>query len=381
MFNPFARRRPEIEEAEPGAEPPMRAAALMGHFESLGDNCEFGLAQRGCGAEPLGLFRFSNAPMAPLLEALESRFVHYGSEGDIEIVAGANDELFCQSRRYWFAYHTGDLAATGKPAAILPREMRRIEYLKGRLLSDLAGGEKILVRKGPPGESGPEIEALFEAVRRLGPNALLWVVEADGAHPPGSVDVLRNGLLKGYVARFAPYEEATAVDLESWIEVCRNAYRLWRGLGEIRLARPGPNVLEPAAEALASLAGAGPDAPSREGFAVEAHRLRTGVDVVAHRALRGPARGGTTCVVSLWVWIPASFTGERVGVQYGPHRRAWREADLAQCESWQRIWASAKVPKNRTLADPTLVVAGGRDGDVLYAADWQLREGFTPDAS
>ena len=47
---------------------------LVLQFESLGDNCEFGLVQRKAGAEPLGLLRFSSAPLPRLVRALRERF-------------------------------------------------------------------------------------------------------------------------------------------------------------------------------------------------------------------------------------------------------------------------------------------------------------------
>ena len=56
--------------------------ALMLDFESLGENCEFGLVQRRCGIEPLGLLRFSSTPLPPLLHALRERFAGMGAAGD-----------------------------------------------------------------------------------------------------------------------------------------------------------------------------------------------------------------------------------------------------------------------------------------------------------
>src|SRR5690348_3255112 len=53
---------------------------LMLAFESLGDNCEFGLVQRQAGAEPLGLLRFTGiflpieVRLQKLVAALEHRF-------------------------------------------------------------------------------------------------------------------------------------------------------------------------------------------------------------------------------------------------------------------------------------------------------------------
>jgi hypothetical protein len=47
---------------------------LVLNFESIGDNCEFGLVQRMAGAEPLGLLRFSSTPLPLLVRALRARF-------------------------------------------------------------------------------------------------------------------------------------------------------------------------------------------------------------------------------------------------------------------------------------------------------------------
>src|SRR5260370_7223758 len=51
----------------------LSARELMYRFASLGDNCEFGLVQRRCGAEPLGLFRFATIDVKDLARALEAR--------------------------------------------------------------------------------------------------------------------------------------------------------------------------------------------------------------------------------------------------------------------------------------------------------------------
>lgn len=55
-------------------------AEILGQFESLGDNCEFGLVQRIGGIEPLGLLRFAGFHIPVeyrlnrLLDALERGF-------------------------------------------------------------------------------------------------------------------------------------------------------------------------------------------------------------------------------------------------------------------------------------------------------------------
>jgi len=64
--------RPRLTEL--GARPivGLSAQELMYRFESLGDNCEFGLVQRRCGAEPLGLFRFASIGTEQVARALEA---------------------------------------------------------------------------------------------------------------------------------------------------------------------------------------------------------------------------------------------------------------------------------------------------------------------
>ena len=47
---------------------------IASKFQSMGQDCEFGLVQRPCGAEPLGLFRFCNIWLHDLIQCLRSEF-------------------------------------------------------------------------------------------------------------------------------------------------------------------------------------------------------------------------------------------------------------------------------------------------------------------
>jgi hypothetical protein len=47
---------------------------------------------------------------------------------------------------------------------------------------------------------------------------------ADAAHPPGTIEPVTTGLIKGYIDRLAPADDATNVSLQSWIALCRKAY-------------------------------------------------------------------------------------------------------------------------------------------------------------
>src|SRR6516225_7169551 len=49
-------------------------AAVLRHFESLGDNCEFGFVQRANGYEDGGLFRWSISPLEKLILCFDENF-------------------------------------------------------------------------------------------------------------------------------------------------------------------------------------------------------------------------------------------------------------------------------------------------------------------
>jgi hypothetical protein len=200
---------------------------LMMRFESLGENCEFGLAQRRCGAEPLGLLRFASAPLPVLLAGLKTRFEGVGEPDQIEIrVSGNRQEYLVIDRRYGFLYHPWVLVGEADPEDIRRREEKRLPFLKRKLVEDLAEGRKIFVYRGMRRLPQPLVLRLVAAMREYGPTTLLWVELQDDEHPAGTVEVLTTGLLKGYIDRFAPGENAHALSLDCWISLCRSACRL-----------------------------------------------------------------------------------------------------------------------------------------------------------
>jgi hypothetical protein len=108
------------------------------------------------------------------------------------------------------------------------QESARLKFLRRKLMEELQASEKIFVYKRNGTVSEEEILALHLALTRHGNNTLLWVVPADRTRPSGTVEVMMNGLLKGYIDRFAPEENAHAFLFEDWIKVCANAYLLSR---------------------------------------------------------------------------------------------------------------------------------------------------------
>jgi hypothetical protein len=199
---------------------------LMMQFESLGENCEFGLAQRRCGAEPLGLLRFASTPLSALLPAVKHRFEGLGEPDQIEVrVSDNGSEYLVYDRRYGVLYHPWSLVGEAAPEDILRREVSRLPLLKRKLIEDFEEGRKIFVYRGMQPLTHVLVSRLFAALREYGPCALLWVELQDAAHPAGTVEMLDDGLLKGYIDRFAPGENAHDLSLDCWVDICRNAYR------------------------------------------------------------------------------------------------------------------------------------------------------------
>ncbi|MFH6782592.1 MULTISPECIES: hypothetical protein [Methylobacterium] len=353
----------------PAAPAGLTAASLLGAFESLGDNCEFGIAQRYAGIDPLGLFRLSSAPIADLTHAVETRFAHYGAPGDIEVRVGAGDYLFCHSRRYAFAYHTGDTAPRVKPADIVDREIRRVAYLKERLLADLAAGEKILVRKGPPGETEAAVRRLLAALRAIGPVTLLRVCAADAGAASSVTGQVANhvvwrgeGLMQGALPHFAPYAAATDADLEGWLAVCGRAYALRHSLvAPPPLAPAGPPLFAAPDTVRHTLPAAAPEPGALTGA----------------RPVSG-LRPNRLHTVAAEIRLPEDFRGTRAAltfVEAAPHAR--READPARRGTWQTVYTAARTRKRQSGAEVALMLAGPA-GTAVETRNWRVTEGCLP---
>jgi hypothetical protein len=85
--------------------PELPLGELMMCFESIGENCEFGLVQRRCGAEPLGLFRFASAPLPKLLAGLEARFEGLSDPDNLEVQLSPNQrEYMVHDRKFQLLY-------------------------------------------------------------------------------------------------------------------------------------------------------------------------------------------------------------------------------------------------------------------------------------
>jgi len=199
-------------------------------FESLGENCEFGLFQRRCDAEPLGLLRFSSTFMRNLIRGIDNQFDGLGRAEDIEprLEGESRREYMIHEKKFGLVYHT--FVYEGQRSVWLMREQEsaRLKFLLRKFMEELAAGEKIFVYKRNASVSEEEILPLHMALNRYGENTLLWVLPAVPDRPAGTVEVMMPGLLKGYIDRFAPDINAHDFSFDGWLRVCANACALDR---------------------------------------------------------------------------------------------------------------------------------------------------------
>jgi hypothetical protein len=206
--------------------------SVLAEFESLGDNCEFGMAQREHGVEPLGLFRFATISLDGLIAILESGLSFARSPESvnavIELRSSGADEFIISVEQYDFRFHTFVSEHRADIDKVRDFESKRLTLLARKLLDDLEDSRKIFVYKSHPTAPREKIDALVACLRRFGPNSLLWVTTPEPDRPAGFVETLGDGLMRGYIDKFALYDRSPDISRSAWGALCREAYALRR---------------------------------------------------------------------------------------------------------------------------------------------------------
>jgi hypothetical protein len=207
---------------------------IMMRFQSLGDNCEFGLVQRWAEAEPLDLLRFAGLfipveqRLRRITEALAVGFSGLGEDPatvHCELQGDERPRPYMVRETQWnLRYHIDQDEATIDPDTVHRQQVVSLRFRRRRLLDDLREAHRVFVWKSNVPTPELNVRSLVACLRRYGPNLLLWVQVATDEHRAGSVEYAGGGLLKGYVARFAPYHDATDIEPASWHEMCWNAW-------------------------------------------------------------------------------------------------------------------------------------------------------------
>jgi hypothetical protein len=203
-------------------------SAIMGAFESLGCNCEFGIAQRHYGCEPLSLLRWASVPIDSIMACLRTDFAGVGSPEFTEFGPFWGKEYGTCDRRYELKSHTftteSQIRDYDKEFA---KHCRRITWLRDLTLSRLHEHDRIFVFYYHTRLSDQQIADLFTEISRFGPNTLFCVRQEEPGRPNGTVEVLQQHLLVGYIDAFAPIESVNdGTQFESWLNLCRKARQL-----------------------------------------------------------------------------------------------------------------------------------------------------------
>jgi tetratricopeptide (TPR) repeat protein len=215
---------------------------LMMNFESMGNNCELGLVQRQLGAEPLGLLRWSSTPAKLLAAAIEAKFEGFGLPENTKLQT-SNNQYFLFDTRYRTMTHTFIFVGDVAPERLFLTMTRRMQYLSNKFIEDLTNSEKIFVyrQRNLPLEVA---RTLHRAMRNYGDCTLLCVDQAEAGATAGTVKVLENGLLFGYLDRLWD-RIGEMPSFDCWVTLCRQAYDLWNGPGSMsvqdRTSSAGPS--------------------------------------------------------------------------------------------------------------------------------------------
>jgi hypothetical protein len=132
--------------------------------------------------------------------------------------------------------HTNMFGASVARDAALRNISTRQKFLARKLLTDLEEARKIFVyRVLGPSLDEETLDRLFVALRRYGPNTLLYVRTADEVAQPFTVQWVRPGLMVGYIDWFRDGEKNHTANVSGWRRVCSAAFNLWQqaeqGLG------------------------------------------------------------------------------------------------------------------------------------------------------
>ena len=198
---------------------------IIAQFESIGDNCEFGLVQRYFGAEPVSLFRFSALESSRLIELLDVGLEPLGDPEHTKIIEEAGEYVVKDDRGFYWM-HSFLRINQVDPDRYLRQQSARIALLKRKFLSDLRSGYKIYVCKDSSSDiSDDRLREISRSLQVYGKNLLLGIRRANDQHPKGRAEWLDDGVMIGYLSTLFCNDEKH-IDYESWGSIVREAYSL-----------------------------------------------------------------------------------------------------------------------------------------------------------
>jgi hypothetical protein len=235
------------------AELGIEMADIMQLFESLGDNCAFGLAQRKAGCEVLGLLRFGNTPLKSLMVALDDEFRASAKKTELtlRLPDGPEGEYCLYADRYGIRWHTNVHGGASDEETIFAQQTMRLAYLRRKFYEAMRAGRKIAtISRAEPlkhpiplpfaderdvWEEKPErlrfaeVLPLFLRLNEYGTNTLLYLTQCSHGRRSGTVELVAPGVMRGYVDDFVILPDLDNGDHAAWMRVAANAWLLDKG--------------------------------------------------------------------------------------------------------------------------------------------------------
>jgi hypothetical protein len=188
-------------------------------FEPVGNNCEFGAAQRHHGAEPLALFRWTSITPANLIRLLADRLQNYEAAERYRLGGEPGGEFILREDVYGTASHTQLKAPDMDPAALLERLARRQAFLKRKFIETLAEGRKVFVYKYDHRLDPHVIAAIRHGLAEMGAREFLFVMRAEGEDKPGTVRIESADCVVGFLSDMMPNTQH-----HEWDAIVRRAH-------------------------------------------------------------------------------------------------------------------------------------------------------------
>jgi tetratricopeptide (TPR) repeat protein len=202
---------------------------LLLKFESIGDNCEFGIVQTRFGAETLGLLRWGTIFPGQLIEMLDNRLEGVGLPENTFVREDPGGEYVAGDNRY-FHMHTFINHHQAPPEQVHRQMCRRLSFLKEKFIEDLEAAEKIFVYKTSDEHADDQdLQAIWSAMQAYGPNRLLCIRPTEETEQSGQVELVAPRLMHGTIEGLTPaFDDTAKLDdhLEAWLTACRAADRI-----------------------------------------------------------------------------------------------------------------------------------------------------------
>jgi hypothetical protein len=202
------------------------AIELLNRFESLGDNCEFANFQKSAGVELPGLFKWMDTSVGGLIATLDDDLAGADDLANLRLHEAHDGEYLLHHRLYASDSHTFARIGVEDPAKVLQREHRRLVMLKRKFREDVAAGRRTYVFRSLRPVSEGEASALLAALRRKGPNTLLWVRQTGTPDHVARVERRGDGLLVADIDALATYENGMTWTSRHWLSILQKACAL-----------------------------------------------------------------------------------------------------------------------------------------------------------